>query len=102
MTGKKPPKLPPLPKVRKLPALKPRNPKVAEVPVWRPKLDDETSQSKDGFGGETTGRWFETGKEHGQVGGTCWKCGRKRKAENLRLYTRPFGKGEVWICKEDC
>lgn len=63
---------------------------------------DETSKVKGGFGGTETGRWFETGQEAGQVGGRCWKCGRLRKAENLVLYMRPFGKGEVWICKGGC
>ncbi len=48
------------------------------------------------------GRWFETTTANGTVGGRCSKCGRLRKAENLVLYQRPFGRGEEWRCKGSC
>lgn len=76
-------------------------------PIMKVREADEVMPEHDLYGitlgGTETGRWFETTTENGKVGGRCWKCGRLRKAENLMLYVRPFGKGEVWKCKEgDC
>lgn len=111
-------KLPPLPRAKKRggPGNRPPNltgergrkrrsdlpPLPDELDEAPPRDPDETGRAQDGWGGDEEGRWFETGKEHGQVGGRCWKCGRLRKAENLSLWMRPFGQGEVWICKGGC
>lgn len=96
------PRLPPLPPlkraVKRLPRLK------AELPIARDPEPDEVTE-KTGpmqFGGTEEGRWFETTVKDGSVGGRCQKCGRKRKAENLKLTTLPFGRGEIWACKEGC
>lgn len=48
------------------------------------------------------GRWFETTTKDGSIGGTCAKCGRKRRANNLELTQLPFGQGEVWACRGGC
>lgn len=101
--GKKPAPLPKLPRTTKRLPRMPRT--TAPLPI---PLDDEVgviegSWNDDGKGDKTrSGRWFDTGKREGSVGGRCAKCGRLRKAENLRLHTLPFGKGEQWQCKEGC
>lgn len=104
--SKKPPKLPPLPKVRKLGALpRAKSGKAADLSDFAPE-PDEVEESRDMYGiemgGTEPGRWFGTTTKDGSVGGRCQKCGRKRKAENLKLTTLPFGKGEIWACKEGC
>lgn len=108
-------KLPPMPRTKRASTGLPRLPKAkavpkgaADPPIWRPAPEDEVEFADDNFddrkigGKDAPGRWYETGRRDGSVGATCWNCGRKRKAENLRLHQRPFGKGEVWICKEGC
>lgn len=100
----KPPKLPPLPKARKLGAL-PRASKLPGEPPPPPE-PDEVEEQRDLYGltmgGTEPGRWFETTVKDGSVGGRCAKCGRKRKANNLKLTILPFGRGEQWECKEGC
>ena len=74
-----------------------------EVLDETPREADEVGVDATGFNDDTqSGRWFETGQRYGSVGGRCGKCGRLRKAENLRLHQIPFGGGEIWACKEGC
>lgn len=85
----------------------PRTKDVAAIPV---RLPDEVGiaegnfEERTGAGIDPTrpGRWFDTDKKLGSIGARCARCGRLRRAENLRLHTRPFGKGEQWQCKEGC
>jgi len=45
------------------------------------------------------GKWAPTGGPS-QWAGTCQRCGRVQPAVNLRLKRLPFGRGEVWCCRE--
>jgi len=91
---------------RRLPEL----PALPDEVEERPREEDEVGVDAYGFdtrhgaviGKAAPGRWFETGQQWGTIGGTCGNCGRKRRAENLRLMQRPFGRGEYWGCKEGC
>jgi len=46
------------------------------------------------------GQWKPTGQAVAQWEGTCQRCGTVRAAVELRLKRLPFGRGEVWCCRE--
>lgn len=98
-------KLPPMPRKRggRGGGL-PRPKKAADLPVRVPEPDEveEDTDALQQFGGTETGRWFATTSQDGSVGGRCAKCGRKRKAINLKREIVPFTNEENWVCKEGC
>ena len=110
-------KLPPLPKMPRArkegsgPTTRaPKLPKAAMPTEFIEPLPDEVTpadanyEDRKGLSIDATeeGRWFETTVEDGKVGGRCGQCGRLRKAVNLELYRKPFGRGEIWRCKGSC
>lgn len=104
------PKMPDLPRVGGKPkrAKRDRLPD-EEIEITPPEADEVTAdpneqfEERKGVDPTRTGRWFYTGRVEGMIGGRCGKCGRLRKAENLRTYIIPFTSDEIWVCKEgDC
>jgi hypothetical protein len=45
------------------------------------------------------GRWYPTGSVEHQWVGICGKCGTVKAAIDLELVRLPWGRGEVWACR---
>lgn len=44
------------------------------------------------------GRWYPSPKTKHHYEAVCGICHKVQPAINLKLYRRPFGRGEVWAC----
>lgn len=83
------PRLPPLPDPRR------QNPAQTDHP--RPILLNEGDTAD--WGAFGPGRWAGA---PGETMGTCARCGEVRRAWDLKLVIRPFGRGEEWRCEGGC